>query len=51
MNYTSLGLVAKALSMELDEQMLRHIQVIENAMLKYFGEEQKKAEEAAKKAH
>jgi len=44
LDYTAVKLVADTLEIDWTETLLRHIQVLEGAILKHFSEEQKKAE-------
>jgi hypothetical protein len=48
LDYTAVKVIADTLGIDWDEQLLKHIQSLEGATLKYFAEQTKKAETKAK---
>ena len=48
LDYTAVKVIADTLEIEWNEQLLKHLQILEGAMLKHLSEEAKKA--ADKKA-
>lgn len=45
LDYTAVSAVANSMKIDLDERLLKHIQALERAQLKYFSDEQKKESE------